>query len=84
MDRNVRGGTLLIRTAGDQSEVEISGASADIIFNWTALTHQVSKALNVPLVALAGPGMLEGGVRTVRAASPCPSCSGEFSPLISL
>lgn len=53
MDRNVRGGTLLIRTAGDQSEVEISGASADIIFNWTALTHQVSKALNVPLVALA-------------------------------
>ena len=48
MDRNVRGGTLLIRTAGDQSEVEISGASADIIFNWTALTHQVSKALNVP------------------------------------
>ena len=33
MDRNVRGGTLLIKTTGDQSEVEISGSSADIMFN---------------------------------------------------
>lgn len=48
MDRNVRGGTLLIKTTGDQPEVEISGSSADIMFNWTALTHQVSKTLNIP------------------------------------
>ena len=53
MDRNVRGGTLLIKTTGDQSEVEISGSSTDIMFNWTALTHQVSKTLNIPPVSLA-------------------------------
>ena len=52
MNRSVRGGTLLIRTAGDQSEVEISGNSADIMFNWTALTYQVSEALNIPPIAL--------------------------------
>lgn len=61
MDRNVRGGILLIRTAGDQSEVEVSGTPRDIMFNWTALTHQVSKALNIPPIALAGmlPGLLQ-------------------------
>ena len=66
MDRNVRGGTLLIKTTGDQSEVEISGSSADIMFNWTALTHQVSKTLNIP----AGNQTVHGQV--VPRDSPCP------------
>ena len=53
MDRNVRGGTLLIRTAGDQSEVEVSGTRMDIIFNWTALTNQICQTIGVPPIALA-------------------------------
>ena len=66
MDRNVRGGTLLIKTTGDQSEVEISGSSADIMFNWTALTYQVSEALNIPPIALAAmlPQMVSDYQRT--------------------
>ncbi|USF27079.1 hypothetical protein N510_002013 [Firmicutes bacterium ASF500] len=66
MNRSVRGGTLLIRTAGDQSEVEISGNSADIMFNWTALTYQVSEALNIPPIALAAmlPQMVSDYQRT--------------------
>lgn len=45
MDGNIRGGTLLIRTAGDQSEVEVSGTRMDIIFNWTALTNQICQTI---------------------------------------
>ena len=52
MDRNVRGGTLLIRTVGDQSEVEVSGTRMDIIFNWTALTNQICQTIGVPPIAL--------------------------------
>lgn len=66
MDKHVRGGTLLVRTAGDQSEMEISGNLADIMFNWTALTYQVSKALNIPPIALAAmlPQMVSDYQRT--------------------
>lgn len=53
MNGKVRGGTLLIRTSGDQSEVEIAGTPADIMFNWTALTRQVCKHLDLPPIALA-------------------------------
>lgn len=61
MSGRVRGGTLFIKTTGDQSEAEISGTPRDIMFNWIALTHQVSKALNIPPIALAGmlPGLLQ-------------------------
>lgn len=61
MSGRVRGGTLLIKTTGEQSEAEISGTFEDIMFNWTSLTHQVSKALNIPPIALAGmlPGLLQ-------------------------
>lgn len=61
MSGRVRGGTLFIKTTGDQSEAEISGIPRDIMFNWIALTHQVSKALNIPPIALAGmlPGLLQ-------------------------
>ncbi len=45
MDGNIRGGTLLIRTVGDQSEVEVSGTRMDIIFNWTALTNQICQTI---------------------------------------
>lgn len=66
MDKNVRGGTLLIKTAGDHSDVEISGAFADIMFNWTALTHQVSKVLNISSIVLAAmlPQMVSDYQRT--------------------
>ncbi len=52
MDTNVRGGTLLIRTAGDQS--------MDIIFNWTALTNQICQTIGAPPIALAAmlPGLI--------------------------
>lgn len=60
MDRNVRGGTLLIKTAGAQSEVEVSGTRMDIIFNWTALTNQICQTIGVPPIALAAmlPGLI--------------------------
>ena len=53
MDGNIRGGTLLIRTVGDQSEVEVSGTRMDIIFNWTALTNQICQTIGAPPIALA-------------------------------
>lgn len=53
MSGKVRGGTLLIKTAGDLSEVEISGTPSDIMVNWLAMTDQVSKALNIPPIVLA-------------------------------
>ena len=61
MSGKIRGGTLLIKTAGDQSEVEISGTPSDIMFNWLAITDQVSKSLDIPPIALAGmlPGLLQ-------------------------
>ena len=60
MDTNVRGGTLLIRTAGDQSEVEVSGTRMDIIFNWTALTNHICQTIGAPPIALAAmlPGLI--------------------------
>ena len=53
MDKKMMGGTLLIRTSGDRSNVEISGTKADILFNWTALTHQICKTAGIPPIALA-------------------------------
>ncbi|MCI8538275.1 MAG: hypothetical protein HFF18_06375 [Oscillospiraceae bacterium] len=53
MDKNIRGGTLLIRTAGEQSNVEISGTRTDIIFNWTALTNQICQTIGLSPLALA-------------------------------
>ena len=53
MDKNVRGGTLLISTIGNRSNVEISGTKADILFNWTALPHQICKTAGIPPIALA-------------------------------
>lgn len=54
---NVRGGVLSIRTCGDQSDVEVAGTRKDILFNWVAITHQVSRMLNVPpeMLAIAMP-----------------------------
>ena len=52
MDGNIRGGTLLIRTVGDQSEVEVSGTRMDIIFNWTAQTNQICQTIGAPPIAL--------------------------------
>ena len=67
MDRNVRGGTLLIRTAGDQSEVEVSGTRMDIIFNWTALTNQICQTIGLPPIVLAAmlPGLISDYQRNV-------------------
>lgn len=50
----------MIRTAGDGSEVEISGTAQDIMFNWTALTNQVCKTFNIPpaLLAMSMPQMI--------------------------
>ena len=50
---NVQGGVLSIRTCGDQADVEVSGTREDILFNWVAITHQVSRMLNVPPEMLA-------------------------------
>ncbi len=62
---NVRGGVLSIRTRGDQSEVEVAGTKEDILFNWVAITHQVSRMLNVPpeLLAMAMPTAVQDYLR---------------------
>ena len=54
MNGRTRKGTLLITTQGDQSQVEIAGTPTDIMFNYTALTTQICKTLNLPPLALAG------------------------------
>ena len=61
-----RGGKLSITTQGDRSQVEVAGTPVDIIFNWTALTYQVSEALNIPPIALAAmlPQMVSDYQRT--------------------
>ena len=53
MEGKIRGGILLIRTVGNQSEVEVSGTRMDIIFNWTALTNQICQTIGAPPTALA-------------------------------
>lgn len=53
MDKNVRGGTLLISTIGNRSNVEISGTNWDILFNWTALTNKICKVIGIPPIDLA-------------------------------
>lgn len=75
MNRMIRGGKLCIETNGDQSTVEVAGTGKDILFNWTALTHQICRQLDVEpsILALAMPGMLRDyerkqlkGVKTER------------------
>lgn len=60
MNNKVRDGTLLIRTAGDQSSVEVSGTRMDIIFNWTALTNQICQTIGAAPIVLAAmlPGLI--------------------------
>lgn len=53
MQGKVRSGKLSIETHGDQSTAEICGSGEDIIFNWTALTDQICKALHISPAALA-------------------------------
>lgn len=62
-------GTLSITTDGEQSQVQISGTPADIMFNWTALTHQVSETLGIEPVALAVglPQLVSDYKRTISA-----------------
>lgn len=46
-------GKLSIETVEAHTEVAIEGRMQDILFNWTALTHCISRKLNIPPIVLA-------------------------------
>lgn len=60
MEKEVRGGILLIKTIGDGSEVVVKGTARDIVFNWIALTNHICKTLGIPsaLLAMSMPQMI--------------------------
>lgn len=60
MEKEVRRGTLFIKTTGDSSEVAVEGTCRDIMFNWIALTNQICKTLGTSpaLLAMAMPHMI--------------------------
>ena len=77
MENTKGGGIMRIETNGDRSTVEITGTTQDIIFNWVALTHQMTEVTGIlPLVLAATlPNMIEDykrnelkGSETIRSS----------------
>lgn len=63
-------GKLGIETTETNSEVTIEGRMQDILFNWTALTHCISRKLNIPPLALAAtlPSLLQNYEKTLASS----------------
>ena len=61
---------LYIETGTETSHVEIIGTRQDILFNWTALTHQICRKLGYsPLqLSLMLPGLIDGYQRNALKA----------------
>lgn len=61
---------LYIKTTNSQSEAEISGTQAEIMFNWAALTNQICRKLHLhpAQLSLMLPGLLGNYQHTIRQA----------------
>lgn len=65
MDRKSK---LYIETTSTQSNAEITGTPAEIMFNWAALTNQICRKLNLhpAQLSLMLPGLLGSYQHTLR------------------
>ena len=62
MERNGKGGLILVQQSGDGVTIEVAGTVSEILTNWVLVTSDVCEQLHISPVVLAAmmPGMVMG------------------------
>ena len=65
MERNGKGGLILVQQSGDGVTIEVAGTVSEILANWVLVTSDVCEQLQISPFALAA--MMPGMVMEVRS-----------------